>query len=226
MNTEKATTPEVPVVVHESLPGRNATQKKKATKMMAILLALVIGMFGFAYANAEFFVTICRQVGLLSEAPTALRGDASGLEIGRPIDVYFSAHTADNLPIVFTVQTRLQRTNIGARMINDYRFVNTSGETIYFKPVHDVFPMAAGREDSLILEACFCFTQQVIGPYETVRMPVIYTFTDKIPADVHVIKMAYTLHRSDKASYDAAQAAYQAGQQDAARGGHTRSPAR
>ncbi|MBI1289989.1 hypothetical protein GC173_01925 [bacterium] len=202
-----------PVVVDERVPGQSRSRQN--TRYLAILLVLAVGMFGFAFANAEFFVTICRRVGLLAESPTALRGDASGQKIGRPVDVYFSATTADNLPIVFTVKNRMQKTHIGERMINDYRFVNTSGETIYFKPVHDVYPMAAGAEDSLILEACFCFTQQKIGPFETLNMPVIYTFTDKVESDVEVLKMAYTLHLSDKASYEAAQAAYKAGTQDA-----------
>jgi len=220
MNNEKAMET---VVVNESLPRQQGTSGKPVV-YLAVLGAFAIGMFGFAYANAEYFVTFCRQVGLLSPAPTQLRGDASGLTKGRPIDVYFSATTGDNLPIVFSVEKRLQQTHIGERMINDYKFINTTGETIYFKPVHDVFPMAAGAEDSLILEACFCFTQQKIGPYETLRMPVIYTFTDKVAEDVEVLKMAYTLHRSDKASYEAAQAAYQAGQAEAAKSGsHSRS---
>jgi cytochrome c oxidase assembly protein subunit 11 len=210
MNEETVTKP----AVNERLPGAKP-MNPKAKRYLIGLTMLVVGMFGFAYANAEFFVMVCRKVGLLAEEPNALRAEIVEGELGAPIDVYFSATTADNLPIVFTVNTRVQKGRVGQRLINDYRFVNTSNQTVYFKPIHDVFPIRAGAPDAMILEACFCFTHQKLEPFETRTMPVIYTFTDKI-GETQVLRMSYSLHRSDKGSYEAAIKAYEAGLVDEA----------
>jgi cytochrome c oxidase assembly protein subunit 11 len=218
------------IMSHESTPAEQVTSetlppaegRRRANRYLLTLVLLVGGMFGFAYANAEFFVLICQKVGLLAPNARELKGVAAEAPLGREIDVYFSATTADNLPIVFTVKSRVQKGRIGERLINDYKFVNTSKETIYFKPVHDVFPMKAGTNEALVLEACFCFTQQKIGPFESYSMPVIYTFTDKVPEDAQILKMSYTLHRSDVASFEASRAAYEAGKIDPAHAGAVR----
>ena len=202
---------------NERLPGGeerlpSARPGAKRYLHLAILSAVVLGMFGFAYANAEFFVMICQKAGLIAEDPTSLRRTIVEDEVpGRPLEVYFSANVGDNLPIAFSVDNSFQRTNQGKRAINDYRFTNLSDRTIYFRPVHDVAPMQAGRDNVLELEKCFCFELQKIEPRESYSLPVVYRFSDKLEERTRVIRMNYTLFESTKEAYDAAQAAIEAG---------------
>lgn len=202
-------------VPNERLPGKRrpgAGPVRNRYVQLAILSALVIGMFGFAYANAEFFVMICQKAGLIPEDPTSLRRTiVEDEEPGRPLEVYFSANVADDLPIAFSVDNSFQRTQQGKRAINDYRFTNLSDRTIYFRPVHDVSPMQAGRDSVLELEKCFCFELQKIGPRETYSLPVVYRFSDQLEERTRVIRMNYTLFQSTAEAYEAAQAAIEAG---------------
>ena len=192
----------------ERLPGN---PNRRRYIHLAVLAGVVIGMFGFAYANAEFFIMVCQRAGLLSEDPSRLRTEIVEGEPGRPLEVYFSANVADRLPIAFSVDNSYQRTRINQRAINDYRFVNLSDRTIYFRPVHDVSPVQAGRDRVMELEKCFCFELQKIGPGESYSLPVVYRFTDELDERTRTIRMSYTLFESDKASYDAAQRAIEAG---------------
>ena len=180
-----------------------------------ILAFLVVGMFVVAYANAEFFVMICQRVGLLSADPQDLRGEVVGEgEPGRKLEVYFTAQVNDNLPIVMSVDNKYQKTNVNVRTINDYRFTNLSDRTIYFKPVHDVYPNRAGAPEVMLLTKCFCFDLQKIEPNQKYSLPVEYTFTDDLDPKVSTIRMSYTGFPSSKEAYDAFIAAEEAEHQD------------
>jgi cytochrome c oxidase assembly protein subunit 11 len=188
------------VLIDERLPGA----RKSAKGMWLTALALLVGgMFAFAYLNAEFFIMLCQKVGILEPNPSSLRGTIADATPGRPIDVYFSANVGDGLPIAFTATRSFQKTRLNERTMNDYKFVNLSNQEIYFRPVHSVSPFRAGREEVLILEKCFCFDEQKIGPGETYILPIVYSFSDKLEDNVHVIQMNYTLFQSTREAYDA-----------------------
>ena len=202
--------------VHESLPnderlpGRNGG--KRTGLFVGGLFAVAAGMFVFAYANSEFFVMLCQSAGLLATDPNATRAAiVEDGEAGREMDVYFSAHVADNLPIAFSVDNKYQKINLGRAKINDYYFRNLSNETIYFRPVHDINPLEAGKEEILILEKCFCFSEQKLEPGQRYTLPVKYTFTKELPDNIYNIKMSYTLFPSTEEQYEASQEAYESG---------------
>lgn len=187
-------------LINERLPSGVGRRKQL---WMGGLALLVAGMFGFAYLNAEFFVMICQKIGLLDADSSSLRGTIVEGEPGRPIDVYFAANVGDNLPMAFRPARAFQKTRLNVRTINDYTFVNLSNEEIYFRPVHSVSPMRAGREGTMVLEKCFCFDEQKIGPGETYTLPIVYSFTENLDENTHTIQMNYTLFRSNRANYEA-----------------------
>lgn len=202
------TTPTPPEVTNERLPGKVRPSGRRSNLMLAGLLLFVCGMFGFAYANAEFFVMICQRVGLIAPDAASLQTAAvTDRPAGRPLEVYFSANVANGLPIAFTVDKRFQKTNVNAPQINDYRFTNLSRETIYFRPVHDVYPTKAGLTGTLELLKCFCFDEQMIEPGQSYTLPVEYIFNETLPDNVHVIRMNYTLFPSTRQAYEASLAA-------------------
>ena len=127
------------------------------------------------------------------------------------MDVACSAHRADNLPLAFSVDNKYQKINLGRAKINDYYFRNLSNETIYFRPVHDINPLEAGKEEILILEKCFCFSEQKLEPGQRYTLPVKYTFTKELPDNIYNIKMSYTLFPSTEEQYEASQEAYESG---------------
>ncbi len=191
---------------NERLPGKRSS---KNSRYMFILVFVMIGMFGFAYANAKWFVIFCERIGVLSTSPTAVAVDGPGGERapGHELKVYFSAYVNDDLPISFSVKNRTQKSNVNKWQTNDYRFTNLSNDTIYFKPVHDIFPTKAGIAETLELSRCFCFDLQKLEPRQSYSLPVTYLFNDTLGDDVKIIKMSYSLHPSTKEEYEASLAA-------------------
>ncbi len=170
---------------------------------LALLSVIVAGMFGFAYANAEFFTLICQKIGLYGATANQLKTDPApdGRVEGHPVDVYFTATVADGLPLAFSVKERFQKTRLNARTLNEYRFTNLADRTIYFRPVHDVQPTRANNVDTLELTKCFCFDLQKIDAGQSYMLPVEYTFTDVLDG-TRVLTMNYTLFPSTKADYE------------------------
>lgn len=197
-------------IPNERIPSASPLQSRRLRRYLVVLAFVAVGMFGFAYANAKYFVMFCQRIGLLTTPPNQVRATIGEAAPGRPLDVYFTAHVNDNLPISFAVEKAFQRTTTGVATINDYKFVNLSNETIYFRPVHDVAPMRAGDEGTMILEQCFCFTEQKILPGQRYSLPVKYTFTEKLDERTEVVNMSYTLFRSTKEAYERSQAAEKA----------------
>lgn len=194
---------------NERLPGHGPRRGRKPTIYLIALTIVTVGMFGFAYANAELFVRICQDLGLLSSDPSRMRAGIVDTEGGRPLDIYFSANVADNLPIAFSVERSYQRVALGKAEMNDYHFRNLSDRTIYFRPVHDVNPVRAGGENVMLLEKCFCFTEQKLEPGQRYTLPVKYAFTDKLDERVSNIRMNYTLFPSTRQAYEASMEAYE-----------------
>ena len=184
--------------LNERRPDRIARSNRTVFTMLAIV---GIGMFGFAFANVPLFFRLCRKYGIL---PPELKGPqtiANKPDQGRALQIYWLANHGD-LPIAFSVHDSVQDIHVGERSQNDYRFVNLSDKTIYFRPVHDVSPSSAGQQDTLTLEKCFCFDNQMIEPGKEYTLPVIYSFNSKLPTDVSSITMSYTLFATTKEMYE------------------------
>lgn len=196
------------MAVDERLPGLGG-RRKSAGLWLVVAGALAAALLGFAYANAGLLVRAGQQVGLLASGPAAAIAPEDlllpGKEAGREIEVIFTAQVNGDLPIAFSVNESRQTTRVNQYQINDYRFTNLSRDTIYFRPVHDVYPQSAGSSEVLVLRKCFCFDMQKIGPGESYTLPVEYAFNEGIEDGVDRIRMVYTLTTATREQYEAAQ---------------------
>jgi len=187
----------------EIRPDRRA--RAKSRRMLAMLCAIGVTMFGFAYANVPYFYMMCKKYGVLPKDLSAPAPAANTPDAKRPLSVYFLANPGGT-PIAFSVKQRVQDIHIGERAINEYTFVNLAKGTYYFRPVHDVSPREAGG-DNLTLEKCFCFDEQKILEGQTYTLPVVYRFGEGVDAKTSELTMSYTLFPSTKEQYEASQEA-------------------
>ncbi len=188
--------------VSDQLPG--TAKRQRATKHLLILSAVAIGMFIFAYVNAEFFVMLCQKAGLLATPPSDVRVEAvDGRQPGRDLQVFFTAKVNDDLPIAFSVENSFQKSQVNVANENWYRFSNLSNDTLYIRPIHDVYPTKAGLEGTMELLKCFCFDEQKLEPGQSYKMPVQYVFNDNLEEKVGTITMSYTITPSTKEQYEA-----------------------
>lgn len=168
------------------------------------LSALVLLMFGFAYANVPLFKMFCARFGIGDAGKAAQRGMAGAPGGGRQltssatspitsrdIQVKFMGVSATGLPVRFGPSVPLVHVVPGRPVHLEYTFINMSDDSVHFRAVHSIAPMKAAREFQLI--QCFCFEDQSLGPRETRVLPVYFALSPRTPADVNEIQLSYTL---------------------------------
>lgn len=173
-------------------------------KLLIGLAALGIGMFAFGYANVPLFQMFCSAVGIQVQNPDNIRVgtlDADGeVDTGRDLKVLFTTTVNDGLPVVFESSKSRATVHPGATDQVDYRFVNLSADTLYFRPVHSVYPAEANKKYDMI--KCFCFQDMILLPHEEQVHPLVYSFHTDLEAKVQRVTMHYTLFKRDPTAAD------------------------
>jgi cytochrome c oxidase assembly protein subunit 11 len=173
------------------------------------LAALVVVMFGFAYANVPLFKMFCERFGIGNTGKAAVRGgpggpgggpeqisSATGSIQNRDVQVKFMGVAATGLPVKFGPSVPLIHVVPGRPVHLEYTFTNQSDDSVFFRAVHSIAPMRAAREFQLI--QCFCFEDQSLGPRETRVLPVYFALSPRTPADVNEVQLSYTLFPRDE----------------------------
>ena len=169
----------------------------KNTRMLAMLSALVFGMVGLAYASVPLYRWFCQVTGFggttqRAEMPPEVTSE-------RAIQVRFNADVNAGLPWRFTPAERQVTVKLGEPSLTFYRATNTGSEPIVGTATFNVTPDAAGAYFMKV--ACFCFTEQVLQPGQTVDMPVQFFVDPEILNDVQAraietITLSYTFFRA------------------------------
>lgn len=160
----------------------------------AALMALL--MIGAAYASVPLYDLFCRVTGyggttqVADIAPGAVNGEAA-----RMITVRFDASLNRQLPWAFEAPDSVVELPIGESGLAFYSAKNLTDRQITGTATYNVSPDKAGYYFSKI--DCFCFTEQVLEPGQSVDMPVSFfvdpeILTDPEMDDVKTITLSYT----------------------------------
>jgi cytochrome c oxidase assembly protein subunit 11 len=160
----------------------------------AALMALL--MIGAAYASVPLYDLFCRVTGyggttqVADIAPGAVNGEAA-----RMITVRFDASLNRQLPWAFEAPDSAVELPIGESGLAFYSAKNLTDRQITGTATYNVSPDKAGYYFSKI--DCFCFTEQVLEPGQSVDMPVSFfvdpeILTDPEMDDVKTITLSYT----------------------------------
>jgi cytochrome c oxidase assembly protein subunit 11 len=166
--------------------GRNA-----ATGL--VLAGVALGMVGMAFAAVPLYSLFCQVTGYGGTSQVA--EEAPGAVSGRMITVQFDASIASGMPWKFKPVQREIKVRIGEEQLAFYRAHNPLNRAVMGTATYNVTPHKAGPYFSKI--DCFCFTEQVLEPGQSVDMPVSF-FVDpdilKDPGldDVRTITLSYT----------------------------------
>ncbi len=104
------------------------------------------------------------------------------------------------MPWIFKAEAPSMELKIGENGLAFYRAHNPTNRIVAGTASYNVSPDSAGAYFTKV--ACFCFTQQVLQPGETVDMPVSFYVDPEIVNDaeakyVHEITLSYTFHETD-----------------------------
>ncbi|KJZ18248.1 cytochrome c oxidase assembly protein [Loktanella sp. S4079] len=173
-----------------SLPG------PQRTALMASTVVVVMG--GLAYASVPFYDWFCRVTGFGGATNVADAG--SEVILDQTIKVRFDASLDRGMPWSFEPEVREMELRIGETGLAYYEAHNPLDVPIAGQAAYNVTPYEAGAFFDKI--ECFCFTEQVLQPGETVMMPVSFFVDPAIVDDregkyVHTITLSYTFYQID-----------------------------
>jgi cytochrome c oxidase assembly protein subunit 11 len=150
----------------------SALISRRISKNARLALACVVvfaGMTGMAFAAVPLYRAFCQATGYDG---TVRRADKAPTQVlDRTISVRFDANVRD-MPWDFTPDQVSQTVKLGAQNIAFYKVTNNGDKPITGQAVFNVVPEQAAAHFQKL--QCFCFTEQTIGPHETVEFPVVY----------------------------------------------------
>ena len=163
-----------------------------------IATAGVLGMLGLAFASEPLYKTFCQVTGFGGTTRIATKGPATILD--RTIDVRFDANVAD-APLIFRPLQTTETVRIGQHGLAFFEVSNPTQEEVRVIAAYNVTPHYAGPYFNKL--ECFCFSERVIAPGETRKLPVVYFISpdlieDRVANKLETITLSYTFYNSAK----------------------------
>ena len=146
-----------------------------------------------SFAAVPLYRMFCQATGF---GGTTQRAAAAAIRTGRrDLAVRFDANVAPGLPWRFEPETPEVTLRTGQTATVYFKVTNESDRATAAEAQYNVTPDVAGLYFDKI--ACFCFSQQHLGPRETVEMPVVFFLdpdleNDETMACVDTLTLSYT----------------------------------
>ncbi len=172
--------------VAAGLAGRNR-------RVVVAALGFATAMVGLAYASAPLYDLFCRVTGFAGTTQVAVA--APGRVLAREVTVRFDANRDGNLPWKFEPLQVSVTAKLGEEKLVFYRATNLSSRPIVGTATYNVTPDLAGSWFNKI--QCFCFTEQLLMPGQSIDMPVTFFVDPDMANDrkydrVSTITLSYT----------------------------------
>lgn len=179
----------------------HAGPARRNGRTLLVLVLLVAGMTGLAYASVPLYRLFCQVTGY---GGTTQRADAfAGPGGGQALRVRFDATVNPELDWSFRPAERSVQLTTGENAIAYYVAENLGREAVTGTATFNVTPDRAGLYFTKV--ECFCFTEQVLLPGQRVDMPVSFYIDPEIAddpdlADLATITLSYTFFRAEDQS--------------------------
>jgi cytochrome c oxidase assembly protein subunit 11 len=173
------------------------SQQRRNLNLLMVLVGVVAGMTGLAYASVPLYRLFCEVTGFDG---TPQRAATAPTEISdRTIRVTFTADVAAGLGWKFQPEQRNLELKIGENKLAFYVAENLESKPVTGRAAFNVSPEVFGPYFTKI--ECFCFTEQTLQPGQRIEMPVSF-FIDPAMLDDPALKklndvtLSYTFFRS------------------------------
>jgi cytochrome c oxidase assembly protein subunit 11 len=171
--------------------------RDKNARLAWTMVAVVGGMLGLAYAAVPLYQAFCKATGFAGTPLVAQEGERP--VIGRTVEVRFDSNIDANLPWRFEPVQRSVQVHLGEEKLVFFRATNRSQRPIVGTATYNVTPeWTAGWFNKI---QCFCFTEQLLQPGQSVDMPVLFFVDadmdkDRRYDDVRTITLSYTFYEA------------------------------
>jgi cytochrome c oxidase assembly protein subunit 11 len=176
-------------------PAKPAVDKN--ARLAWSLVAVFASMLGLAYAASPLYEAFCKATGFGGTTQVAVEGDRPVLD--RTVEVRFDTNVDPNLAWHFEPVQRSVKVRLGEEKLVYFRATNRSQRPIVGTATYNVTPETAGAWFNKI--QCFCFTEQLLKPGQSVDMPVIFFVDPDMDKDrrydnIRTVTLSYTFFES------------------------------
>ena len=148
----------------------NQTGGRRNARVAWSVLGTAVFMLGMSFAAVPLYDMFCRVTGFGGTPRVALHAPG---ELGeRTLTVRFDANVDPSLGWKFEPEVNSIRLRTGETATIFYKVTNKSNREAVGMATYNVAPDAFGPWFNKI--SCFCFTEQTLGPGESMEMPVVF----------------------------------------------------
>jgi cytochrome c oxidase assembly protein subunit 11 len=168
-------------------------------RTLILVGALAVGMFGFGFALVPLYSLLCEVTGTQSLEQRAKVAAEQRPQAASPVDesrwvtVKLDTTIQPDLPWRITPMERKVRVRPGETRRVDFIAENRSGNAITGQALPSIAPFQAGAFFSKL--ECFCFTRQTLEGHETRTMPLMFTVSPDLPAEIGSLTLSYSVMR-------------------------------
>lgn len=172
--------------------------RRRHVRTVLPLVAILAGMGMLMYYAVPLYNMFCQVTGIGGTTQRA-SAETTVESVDRTMTLRFATETQPDLPWHFEAEQRSAKVKVGEPETFFFRARNNSDRTIVSHAAYNVTPLKVGRYVSKI--ECFCFTEERLGPGESVRMPVQVfidpaILEDNTADEVRTITLSYHLFES------------------------------
>lgn len=180
-----------------------AANQKSQRKHTALLVALAVGMFGFAFALVPLYNVFCELTGLNGKTSSqAAATEPRAEDSDREVTIQFLAQVGKGVPWEFRPTETQLRVRLGEINKTWFYVRNRDIDPVVGQAVPSVAPGFAAQHLHKI--ECFCFIQQRLDGGAEMEMPVRFYVDTDLPSEVRTLTLSYTLFRVNSAQSVAA----------------------
>jgi cytochrome c oxidase assembly protein subunit 11 len=158
-------------------------------------------MVGLSFAAVPLYRLFCQVTGFGGTPIVVEAGDVD--VVNRTVTVRFNADIDRSIPWNFRPVQKEVQLQLGEQGLAFYQANNPTARPITGTAVFNVTPLKAGQYFNKV--ECFCFTEQVLEPGQSVDMPVAFYVDPRLNddpsmADVTTITLSYTFYRAEQSA--------------------------
>ncbi len=172
----------------------DATTAAANRRLLTKLVVIALAMFGFGFALAPMYETICEVTGVRNLLTRDVLPANTQVDLTRTVTIEFDSNT-HNLAWSFQPVRRSMEIHPGELTTVSYEVHNTQDRPVTGQAVPSYGPQLAAQYFKKI--ECFCFRQQTLAPGETRELPVVFVVDPGLPRDVATITLSYTFFEVD-----------------------------
>ena len=163
-------------------------------RSFARVALVAVAMFGFGYLLVPLYDVFCEITGLngktgrVDEAEIVARYQP---DMSRQVTVQFVANNNLGMPWEFGPTVASMKVHPGQIYTTNFTARNPTANDMVGQAVPSVAPGKASRYFNKT--ECFCFNEQPLAAGETKEMPLRFIVDPKLPKDVSILTLAYTV---------------------------------